>query len=85
MVGLVIGGCRPKPPEQLEFPEEMSFGMVVDLSGPHAEMGKRLSVGAEVAVEHMNEWGGIRNMYSMNLKLIVADDGGLPERAAAEA
>ena len=85
MVGLVVGGCRPKPPERLEFPEEMSFGMVVDLSGPHAEMGKRLSVGAEVAVDHMNEWGGIRNMYSMNLKLIVADDGGLPERAAAEA
>ena len=74
VIGLVVVSCRPKPPERPEFPEEMPFGMIVDLSGPHAEMGKRLSAGAEIAVEHMNDWGGIRNMYSMHLKLIVADE-----------
>ncbi len=85
ITSLVVSGCRPKPPERPDFPDEMSCGMIVDLSGPHAEMGKRLSTGAEVAVKQMNEWGGIRNMYSMRLKLVVADDGGSPAQAAAEA
>jgi branched-chain amino acid transport system substrate-binding protein len=82
---LIVSGCRPKPPERPLYPAEMPCGMVVDLSGPHAELGKKLAAGAEVGVYQMNEWGGIRNMYSMKLRLIVADDGGSPERAAAEA
>jgi len=82
---LLITGCRPKPPERPDYPAEMPCGMVVDLSGPHAEEGKKLSTGAEVAVYQMNQWGGVRNMYSMKLRLIVADDGGSPEQAAAEA
>jgi len=82
---LIVTGCRPKPPERPEYPAEMPCGMVVDLSGPHAELGKKLSTGAEVGVYQMNEWGGIRNMYSMNLRLIVADDGGSPAQAAVEA
>ncbi len=82
---LIVTGCRPEPPEMPLYPEEMPCGMVVDLSGPYAEIGKRLSIGAEVGVGQMNDWGGIRNMLSMSLRLIVADDGGSPARAAAEA
>ena len=85
VAALIVTGCRPSEPERPEYPAEMPCGMVVDLSGPHAELGKKLSTGAEVGVYQMNEWGGIRNMYSMKLRLIVADDGGSPERAAAEA
>jgi len=85
ITSLVVAGCRPKPPERPDFPSEMSCGMVVDLSGPNAGMGIRLSTGAEVAVQQMNDWGGIRNMYSMDLEFIVADDGGSPAQAAAEA
>jgi len=82
---LIVTGCRPKEPQRPSYPEEMSCGMVVDLSGPHADMGKKLAAGAEVAVKHVNYWGGIRNMISTKLKLVVADDGGSPERAATEA
>lgn len=82
---LVVASCRPEPPEIPPYPEEMPCGIIVDLSGPNAEMGKRLSTGAEVAITQMNEWGGIRNMLSMDLRLIVADDGGSPVQAAAEA
>jgi branched-chain amino acid transport system substrate-binding protein len=85
IASLVFSGCRPEPPEVPPYPEEMPCGMVVDLSGPNAEMGKRLSAGAEVAITQMNDWGGIRNMLSMDLRLIVADDGGSPAQAAAEA
>ena len=85
VVGLMATSCRPQPPEVPPYPDEMPCGMVVDLSGPNAEMGNRLSKAAEVAVTQMNDWGGIRNMLSMNLRLIVADDGGSPVRAAAEA
>lgn len=81
---LIVTGCRPSPPERPDYPDEMPCGMVVDLSGPYAELGKKLSTASEVAIYQMNEWGGIRNMYSMDLRLIVADDGGSPERAAAE-
>ena len=82
---LTVPGCRPKPPERPEYPEEMSCGIIVDLSGPYMTMGQKFGAGAEVAIAQMNEWGGIRNMYSMNLNLVVADDGGSPGRAAAEA
>jgi len=82
---LLITGCRPKQPERPPYPAEMPCGLVTDLSGPHAELGKKLACGAEVAIEHLNYWGGIRNMTSMKLSLIVADDGGSPEQAAAEA
>jgi len=82
---LVFSSCRPKPPEIPPYPEEMPCGMVVDLSGPYAEIGKRLRAGAEAGVTQMNGWGGIRNMLSMNLTLIVADDGGSPAQAKAEA
>jgi len=85
VVILIATGCRPKQPERPDYPEEMPCGMVVDLSGPHADMGKKLSAGAEAAVYQMDEWGGVRNMYSMKLRLVVADDGGSPEQAAAEA
>jgi len=85
LVALVAPGCRPTEPERPDYPEEMPIGMIVGLSGPHADMGQRLSVGAEVAVDQLNDWGGIRNMYSMNLTFNVADDGGSPEVAAAEA
>jgi hypothetical protein len=85
VTSLVVSSCRPKPPERPDFPAEMPCGIIVDLSGPNAEMGKRLSAGAEAAIEQMNEWGGIRNMYSMKLELIVADDGGSNAYAAAEA
>jgi branched-chain amino acid transport system substrate-binding protein len=85
VASLVFSGCRPKPPEIPPYPEEMPCGIIVDLSGPYAEMGERLSAGAEVAIKQMNDWGGIRNMLSMDLRLIVADDGGSSAQAAAEA
>ena len=85
VASLVFSSCRPDPPEIPPYPEEMPCAIVVDLSGPNAEMGKRLSGGAKVAVTQMNDWGGIRNMLSMDLRLIVADDGGSPVQAAAEA
>lgn len=85
VASLVVVSCRPEPPEVPPYPEEMPCGIIVDLSGPNAEVGKRLSGSAEVAVTQMNDWGGIRNMLSMDLRLIVADDGGSPARAAAEA
>ncbi len=85
LASLVVAGCRPEPPEVPPYPEEMPCGMIADLSGPYSEIGKRLSAGAEVAATQMNDWGGIRNMLSMDLTLIVADDGGSPAQAAAEA
>ncbi len=85
VASLVVASCRPEPPEVPPYPEEMPCGIIVDLSGPNAEMGKRLSGAAEVAITQMNDWGGIRNMLSMDLRLIVADDGGSPAQAAAEA
>ncbi|MBI4287968.1 MAG: ABC transporter substrate-binding protein [Chloroflexi bacterium] len=58
----------------------MNLGMVVDLTGPLALAGKDAIAGAELAIEQLNEAGGIKEQ---RVRLLVRDAGGA--KAAAQA
>ena len=63
-------------------PLPIRIGMSLPLSGPNASFGEGLRHGAELAVARANAAGGIAKRP---LELVVLDDGGQPQRAAANA
>jgi branched-chain amino acid transport system substrate-binding protein len=53
----------------------VKIGLIAPFSGPWAEHGKLMRVGAEMAVEEINSQGGIKSLSGATLNLIVADTG----------
>ena len=68
-----------------EYPEEIKVGIVTALSGPWAGFGVKPATGFEIAAEHINENGGIKNLGGAKIKVIKGNDQAIPERAIAEA
>lgn len=62
-------------------PKEVKMGLIVPLSGPWARQGDLCRKGAEMAVEDVNNAGGIKSLGGAKLKLVVADAGDSPEKA----
>lgn len=60
--------------------KEIVLGQFAALSGPAAELGKRMQVGIEAYFRAVNAAGGI---HGRTLRLISRDDGYEPERAVA--
>lgn len=56
------------------------LGVYTDLSGPTKDSGQSIKNGAELAADEINQAGGIQGRP---LELIVEDDKGTPEQAAA--
>lgn len=73
------------PPPAVEYPAEIPIGVVCALSGGWSGFGVKPGTGFEIAIEHINENGGIKNLGGAKLKCVKGDDEGIPERAAAEA
>lgn len=85
---LILGGCVPTrapAPPAVEYPAEIPIGIVCALSGGWSGFGVKPGTGFEVAVEQVNENGGIKNLGGAKLKCVKGDDQAVPERAAAEA
>jgi branched-chain amino acid transport system substrate-binding protein len=53
----------------------VNIGLLGPFSGPWAEHGNNMRVGAEMAVEDINSSGGIKALGGAKLKLVVADTG----------
>jgi ABC-type branched-subunit amino acid transport system substrate-binding protein len=62
--------------------KEIVLGQFAALTGPAAELGKRMQVGIETCLRAVNAAGGI---HGRTLRLVSRDDGYEPERAAAAA
>lgn len=60
--------------------KEILLGQFAALSGPAAELGKRMQVGIEVCFRAINAAGGV---HGRALRLVSRDDGYEPERAVA--
>jgi branched-chain amino acid transport system substrate-binding protein len=62
-------------------PQEVKVCQITPLSGAWARAGDLAKKGAELAVEEINQAGGIKALGGAKMKLIVADTGGTPETA----
>src|SRR6266702_869528 len=62
-------------------PQEVKVALIVPLSGPWARQGDLLKKGAEMAIDDINQSGGIKSMGGARMKLIIADAGDTSEKA----
>ncbi len=87
---LFAGACAPAAPEAPEapaaptakaLPDEIVVGVVQPLTGSFAVFGKEGQIGAELAIKHINEAGGIKSMGGKKLRIVVEDAGGTADSA----
>src|ERR1051326_3968117 len=61
--------------------KEVEIAMIVPLSGPWARQGELERMGAEMAIEDINNSGGIKSLGGAKVKLITLDTGDSAEKA----
>src|SRR5436853_6987083 len=62
-------------------PREVKIALVVPLSGPWARQGILEQMGAELAIDDVNNSGGIKALGGAQLKLVLYDTGDSADRA----
>jgi branched-chain amino acid transport system substrate-binding protein len=62
-------------------PKEIKVAVIAPISGPWARQGQLIQMGAEMAVDEINQKGGIKSLGGAKLKLVVADAGDSAEKA----
>jgi branched-chain amino acid transport system substrate-binding protein len=62
-------------------PAEVKVAVLAPMSGPWARAGILARMGAEMAVDEINESGGIRSLGGAKMKLVIYDAGENAERA----
>jgi branched-chain amino acid transport system substrate-binding protein len=67
VLGLSPAGAQTK---------EISIGAVFPLSGPLAPIGQHIRVGIDIAIEEINQAGGIKSLGGAKLKMIYGDSTG---------
>jgi branched-chain amino acid transport system substrate-binding protein len=62
-------------------PAEVKVGLIAPMSGPWARQGDLMLKGAQLAIEDINQAGGIDAMAGAKMKLVVFDAGDTVEKA----
>ncbi|MDD5368467.1 MAG: ABC transporter substrate-binding protein [Anaerolineaceae bacterium] len=78
MAALVLSACGPGAAavdKKPKLPGEIVVGVVQPLTGSFAVFGQDGKLGAEIAVQHINDAGGIKSMGGLKIKLAVEDAG----------
>jgi branched-chain amino acid transport system substrate-binding protein len=81
---LVASACAPAAPAapaKKALPSEIVVGVVQPLTGSFAVFGKEGRIGAEMAIKHINDAGGIKSLGGLKLKIVVEDAGGTADSA----
>jgi len=60
---------------------QVEVGLIAPMSGPWARQGQVMKMAADLAIETINQQGGIKAMGGANLKLVVFDAGESVEKA----
>src|SRR5688500_18858235 len=68
-------------PAALAQPKEVKVAVIAPISGPWARQGQLIQMGAEMAVDEINQKGGIKSLGGAKLRLLVADAGDSAEKA----
>lgn len=61
--------------------KEVKVGLIAPLSGPWARQGELMLKGAQMAIDDINNAGGIKSMGGAKLRLVTADAGDSTEKA----
>ncbi|NPV77273.1 MAG: ABC transporter substrate-binding protein [Anaerolineae bacterium] len=78
---LLMSSCTAASPKTPALPDEIVVAVVQPLTGSFAVFGNEAKIGAELAIQHINESGGIKSMGGKKLKLVVEDAGEKPDTA----
>ncbi len=62
-------------------PKEVRVAMIAPMSGPWARQGELMKKGAAMAIEDINNAGGIKSMGGARMRLLVIDAGDNAEKA----
>ncbi len=81
-LGCTLAQAQKAPPPQGVSDKEIVLGSIQDLSGPIAGFGKQVRFGMMLAVDEINEQGGINGR---KLKLIIEDSAYDPKKAVLAA
>jgi branched-chain amino acid transport system substrate-binding protein len=66
---------------QAQAPKPVKVAVIVPLSGPWARTGQLVKMGAEMAIDEINQKGGIKSLGGAKLELVSADAGDTAEKA----
>ncbi|HYB58103.1 MAG TPA: ABC transporter substrate-binding protein, partial [Alphaproteobacteria bacterium] len=80
MAGALGALALAQAPAQAQ-PKEVEVALIVPLSGPWARQGLLERMGAEMAIDDINNAGGVKALGGAKMKLIIADTGDSPEKA----
>jgi branched-chain amino acid transport system substrate-binding protein len=85
---LALNSCAPAAPATqapaattapqaptTKLPEKIIVGAIEPLTGPNAVFGTEGKLGIEMAVQHINEMGGVKSMGGIKLEVVSADSG----------
>ena len=72
----------PAATPQQAVGEPLKIGFLADYSGPIAEFGPAIELGARLAIQHLNEGGGV---FGQDVQLVTGDTGLDATRAVEEA
>ena len=82
VLAVLLSALAAAPAVAQSQPQPLAIGLTAPLSGPDAAYGLGLRHGAQLAVVRANAAGGVAGRP---LELMALDDGGDPQRAAANA
>jgi len=77
LAGAIGLGLRPAAAQT----REVRVAMIAPLSGPWARQGQLMRMGADMAIEEINQKGGIKALGGAKLALVAADAGDSTEKA----
>jgi branched-chain amino acid transport system substrate-binding protein len=83
-VALVAAGCGSGSSGGGDG-DTVKIGLVVPQTGPFADTGRMQEIGARIAVDEINESGGIEGLDGAQIELVIEDAGGTVETAVAAA
>ena len=73
--------ATPEPMQKAELPKEIVVGVVQPLTGWATVFGQEGVIGAEMAIKHINDAGGIKSLGGIKLRMEVEDAGDKPDTA----
>ena len=81
LFGLILATAALGAADVRAQSKEVEVGLIAPMSGPYARQGQVMKMAADMAIETINQQGGIKSLGGAKLKLAVFDAGDSVEKA----